>query len=94
MRGAYTATYLDRVAAIFAHRRGIEAIDIGGAFDLIVGTSTGGIVACALAAGVSLSDVVALYREHGRAIFHIAPASHARGCGAGSFSAAIRAKIR
>jgi len=69
MRGTYTATYLDRVAATFAQRRTIDAIDIGGAFDLIVGTSTGGIIACALAAGVPLGDVVDLYREHGAAIF-------------------------
>lgn len=69
MRGTYTATYLDQVAAIFARRRGAEALDIGAAFDLIVGTSTGGIVACALAAGIPLAEVVQLYREHGPAIF-------------------------
>jgi hypothetical protein len=69
MRGTYTATYLDRVAASFAKRRGIPALDIGAAFDLIVGTSTGGIIACALAAGVPLGEIVALYKEHGPAIF-------------------------
>src|SRR5580658_11200872 len=69
MRGTYTATYLDRVAATFAKRRGVSALDIGGAFDLIVGTSTGGIIACALVAGVPLSEIVALYSQHGQAIF-------------------------
>jgi hypothetical protein len=69
MRGTYTATYLDQVAAIFARRRGIDAIDVGAAFDLVVGTSTGGIIACGLAAGVPLVDMVQLYREHGPAIF-------------------------
>lgn len=69
MRGTYTATYLDRVAASFAKRRGIGPIDIGAAFDLIVGTSTGGIIACALADGISLPDVVRLYRDHGPGIF-------------------------
>jgi hypothetical protein len=69
MRGTYTATYLDQVAAAFARRRGVEALDIGGAFDLIVGTSTGGIIACALGAGVPLGDIVTLYREHGPKIF-------------------------
>ena len=69
MRGTYTATYLDRVAATFAERRAIGGLDIGAAFDLIVGTSTGGIIACALAAGVPLAEVVELYREHGAAIF-------------------------
>src|ERR1700732_1125161 len=69
MRGTYTATYLDRVASAFAKWRGVAALDVGGAFDLIVGTSTGGIIACALAAGVPLSEVVELYRQHGPAIF-------------------------
>ena len=69
MRGTYTATYLDRVAATFAKRRGVAALDIGAAFDLIVGTSTGGIIACALAAGVPLAEIVTLYAQHGAAIF-------------------------
>jgi hypothetical protein len=69
MRGTYTATYLSKVSETFANRRGIAALDLGAAFDLIVGTSTGGIIACALAAGVPLNDVVALYRQHGPAIF-------------------------
>ncbi len=69
MRGTYTATYLDRVAATFAKRRGIAALDIGAAFDLIVGTSTGGIIACALVAGVPLADIISLYAEHGPKIF-------------------------
>jgi hypothetical protein len=69
MRGTYTATYLDQIAATFARRRGLSALDIGAAFDIIVGTSTGGIIACALVAGVPLSDVVDLYRDHGPAIF-------------------------
>lgn len=69
MRGTYTATYLDRVATAFATRRGVGALDIGAAFDLIVGTSTGGIIACALAAGTPLSEITALYVEHGPKIF-------------------------
>ena len=69
MRGTYTATYLDRVAKGFATRRLISGIDVGKAFDLITGTSTGGIIACGLAKGVPLSTMVDLYREHGPAIF-------------------------
>jgi patatin-like phospholipase/acyl hydrolase len=63
MRGTYTATYLDKVA--FARRRNVGALDIGAAFDLIVGTSTGGIIAAALATGVPLADIVTLYTENG-----------------------------
>ena len=69
MRGTYTATYLARVAHAFAIRRGQQHLDIGGAFNLIVGTSTGGIVASALAANVPLEKVVQLYRLHGHHIF-------------------------
>lgn len=69
MRGTYTATYLDQVAANFARQRGLAAIDVGAAFDLMVGTSTGGIIACALAIGIPLAEVVGLYRDAGAAIF-------------------------
>lgn len=69
MRGTYTATYLATVAATYAKRNGYDALDVGAAFDLIVGTSTGGIIACALAAGVRMEEVVELYREHGPRIF-------------------------
>jgi len=65
MRGTYTATYLDRAASAFAKRRGIAALDIGAAFDLIVGTSTGGIIACALAAGLPLGEIEPLHQEGG-----------------------------
>jgi hypothetical protein len=57
------------VGATFAHRRGVNDLDIGAAFDLIVGTSTGGIIGCALAKGVPLMEVVELYRLHGQEIF-------------------------
>lgn len=69
MRGTYTATYLDRVATTFARRRKLNSLDIGKGFDLIVGTSTGAIIGCALAVGRPLSEVVALYRKHGPKIF-------------------------
>jgi patatin-like phospholipase/acyl hydrolase len=55
MRGTYTAAYLNKVAGTFAMKRGVGGIDIGKAFDLIVGTSTGAIIASALAAGIPLS---------------------------------------
>ncbi|MCH7915149.1 MAG: patatin-like phospholipase family protein [Deltaproteobacteria bacterium] len=69
MRGTYTATYLSCLASAFAIRRGVSGLDVGASFDLIVGTSTGGIIACAIAAGVPLSKIVEFYRAHGSSIF-------------------------
>ncbi len=48
MRGIYTAAFLDRLVAYFARSRGETCLDLGKGFDLITGTSTGAIVACAL----------------------------------------------
>lgn len=69
LRGTYTATYLTCVADAFAKKRGLRELDIGKAFDLVVGTSTGAIIACALADGLTLSKVTELYKDHGKAIF-------------------------
>jgi len=71
MRGLYTAVLLQRLAAHFAAspEEGSGPPDLGKAFDLIVGTSTGAILAAALAAGRPLERVVALYRDAGPLIF-------------------------
>jgi patatin-like phospholipase/acyl hydrolase len=42
---------------------------LGDAFDLVAGTSTGGIIACAVFAGVALARVLDLYTIEGGAIF-------------------------
>lgn len=69
MRGIYTGAFLSRLTDQFARIRGESALDLGRGFDLITGTSTGAIVGCALAIGRPMSEVVALYREHGPKIF-------------------------
>src|SRR4051812_38010157 len=69
MRGIYTAAFLDHLITQFARTRGVECLDLGKGFDLITGTSTGAIVACALAIGRPMSEIVKLYRDHGREIF-------------------------
>lgn len=68
MRGIYQATYLHTLAQRIEETSG-KRPDVGRAFDLVVGTSTGGIVACALANGTSLSEVIVLYRRYGHEIF-------------------------
>lgn len=69
MRGIYTGAFLARLVDQFARIRSESALDLGRGFDLITGTSTGAIVGCALAVGRPMSEVVALYREHGPKIF-------------------------
>jgi predicted acylesterase/phospholipase RssA len=69
MRGLYTATLLKILSKRFDPRFHNKEPDIGKAFDLICGTSTGAILACALAAGIPLSRVKNLYIEKGAKIF-------------------------
>ena len=68
MRGIYSAAYLAGLSDRFARERRAEALDIGKGFDLITGTSTGAIIACGAAAGLPMSKIVELYREHGPGI--------------------------
>src|SRR5579864_8274680 len=69
MRGIYTASYISHLAHGFSEKRCVGRLDVGAGFNLIVGTSTGAIIGCALAAGIPPERVVRLYREHGSKIF-------------------------
>ena len=60
MRGIYTAAFLARLTDQFGRIRSEQALDLGGGFDLITGTSTGAIVGCALAVGRPMSEIVDL----------------------------------
>lgn len=66
MRGLYTASVLSTLANRFG---GNKVLDVGKGFDLIVGTSTGGILATAVVAGVPIPKVIDLYRKRGPIIF-------------------------
>ena len=69
MRGLYTATYLSMLSTRYEMTRGVGRLDIGKGFDLIAATSTGAIIACALATGLPLERVAKLYREFGSKVF-------------------------
>lgn len=69
MRGLYTATLLSTLAYRFDSRFSKESPDIGKAFDLICGTSTGAILACGLAAGIPINKIQSLYIDNGDKIF-------------------------
>jgi uncharacterized protein len=62
IRGTFTAAFLEGVE----DRLGMP---VAGFFDMIAGTSTGAIIAVALAMGLTATDVVTMYRTFGRNIF-------------------------
>lgn len=69
MRGLYSAVLLSTLAHRFDEKFAKEFPDLGKAFDLICGTSTGAILACGLAAGVTLNKIEMLYSNNGKDIF-------------------------
>jgi patatin-like phospholipase/acyl hydrolase len=62
IRGVFPAAFLARLEEHLEH-------PIGRYFDLIAGTSTGGIIAIGLGLGLSAADILKLYVEQGPAIF-------------------------
>jgi hypothetical protein len=62
IRGVFPAAFLARLEEHLEH-------PIGRYFDLIAGTSTGGIIAIGLALGLSAGEILKLYEERGPAIF-------------------------
>lgn len=56
-------------AAVLAHLEDDLNINVADYFDLIVGTSTGGIIALGLGLGMKPHDIVRFYVEKGQAIF-------------------------
>ena len=69
IRGLYTATALHTLMKRYLPDSQAKDRDIGKGFDLIVGTSTGGILAAALAKGVSTQKIIEFYANTGRDIF-------------------------
>ncbi|PZM82122.1 MAG: hypothetical protein DKM50_04305 [Candidatus Margulisiibacteriota bacterium] len=69
MRGLYTATKLLGLAQRFNSSFKEKTPDIGKSFDLICGTSTGAILACGLASGISIHKISDLYIKKGKDIF-------------------------
>ena len=62
IRGAYSASVLNEIEA----GTGKRVVDH---FDLVAGTSTGGIIAIALGLGLSAAQILDFYRERGPSIF-------------------------
>lgn len=62
MKGVYACAYLQTLEAHFG-------VSLSDHFDLVAGTSTGGIIALGIGAGLDAADILSLYRDHGREIF-------------------------
>jgi hypothetical protein len=69
IRGLYTATLLQKLEGYFAHESDEPMEQFGTRFDLITGTSTGGILACGLAGRIPIQEIIDLYEKYGPAIF-------------------------
>ena len=69
MRGLYSATVLKVLGERFAKLQQSGLLDIGKGFDLVVGTSTGAILATGIAAGVPIDEIANLYEKIGPRIF-------------------------
>lgn len=62
IRGVFPAAFLARLQANLPH-------PISSYFDLIAGTSTGGIIALGLGLGIKIEEILNLYETHGPRIF-------------------------
>lgn len=65
-RGLFTATVLAAAERVGGRK-------LASCFDMIAGTSIGGILAIGIACGVPATDLAALIREHGTSIFESRP---------------------
>ena len=69
IRGALTLGYLKRIETIVREKEKDPSLLLCDYFDLIGGTSTGSIIAAALAIGKTVDEIVALYMDLGGKIF-------------------------
>ncbi|NOT53985.1 MAG: patatin, partial [Deltaproteobacteria bacterium] len=69
IRGILTLQLLKRIENLVRERTGDNSTVLADYFDLIGGTSTGAIIAGALALGWRVGDIETLYRKLGNSIF-------------------------
>jgi uncharacterized protein len=70
IRGSLTVGFLKRIEEVLRQRHGRPGLLLSDYFDLIGGTSTGAIIATALAIGMSAEDVEKTYLEFGGEVFN------------------------
>jgi predicted acylesterase/phospholipase RssA len=70
LRGILTLSYLAKIEALLKERhRGSANFRLSHYFDLIAGTSTGAIIAAALARGMSVAEITEKYLDLGERVF-------------------------
>ena len=69
IRGLVALEYLRRIETLLREQHGSPNLRLCDYFDLIGGTSTGSLIACGLALGWTVDDLIKRYEELGRAIF-------------------------
>lgn len=74
LRGILTLSYLAEIESLLKQRHGASnEFRLGHYFDLIAGTSTGAIIAAALACGMSVAEITTKYLELGQKVFQKGP---------------------
>lgn len=73
IRGMFTLGVLERVEAVFRTARGRPGLVLRDEFDFFAGTSTGAIIATALAWGMPVAEIAQLYLDEGRRMFAPSP---------------------
>ena len=68
VRGAVTVAFLKRIEQILDEKAG-GPVRLGDYFDLIGGTSTGALIAGALAVGYRVDQITSFYTEHAGSVF-------------------------
>ena len=68
IKGVFPASYLMQIEAELSKKAGVKT-KIYEHFDLITGTSTGGIIALALSLGIPAKEIYQLYKENSEGIF-------------------------
>ena len=68
MRGIYASAFLHKMQSNIPKCQGDE-LDVGKAFDLIIGTSSGAIIGCGLAAGIPVSKISKAFQSFGSSVF-------------------------
>jgi len=74
LRGILTLSYLAELELLLKERHGAsKEFRLSHYFDLVAGTSTGAIIAAALACGMSVAEITAKYLELGQKVFQKGP---------------------